>query len=171
MNTEQLETLAFHCPLLRSHFKGVFASDMLPQVERTDSPRSYIINLDPQDKPGSHWVCMYFPQSGLPEYMDSYGATPLPHFDTFLTHHYRCNKNMIQSPFSAVCGQYCLYYLLQRSQLSSMDKVLAPFELNSFFNNDIIVNTYVSKHFDTWFPYFDIPWQLKQLCKPFNCST
>ena len=52
MNTEEIDRI------LRRHvrdFDGVFSADTLPE-----KPRLFVCNTDASDKPGRHWICMYF---------------------------------------------------------------------------------------------------------------
>ena len=55
--------------------KTVSPSDRLPHGIRT-KPRGYILNTDPSNKRGSHWVAMYLMEHGKGEYWDSYGEAP-----------------------------------------------------------------------------------------------
>ena len=100
MNTQHLNQLASSYPDVAPTFLGVFASDLLP--DKVPRPSSLIAHLDSSEQAGSHWVCLYFPTRGLPEYMDSYGLTPFSTFLKVLGSRYRCNSNFLQSPFSAV---------------------------------------------------------------------
>ena len=57
---------------------------------------------------------------GAAEFMDPLGEKPnhySEHFKTFLQNNsssYIYNKHVLQSPWSSVCGQYCLFYALHR---------------------------------------------------------
>ena len=163
MNTQELTALAESCPDIFPTFLGVFASDTLPS--RIPIPCSLIANLDTSNEKGSHWVCFYFPKNGLPEYMDSYGLEPLASFEDFMGSTYRCNTHFLQSPFSAVCGQYCLYFLLRRSRVWTMDDVLCDFKANDFRYNDNLVYRFVEDHFRANLPMYDFGWQFEQVCR------
>ena len=163
MNTQQLVRLAESCAKIYPTFLGVFASDRLPS--RIPLPCSLIANLDTSEEDGSHWVCFHFPTNGLPEYMDSYGIDALDSFKRFMNYNYRCNSHVLQNPFSAVCGQYCLYYLYQRTLVSSMDSILANFRKDDYEFNDTLVNEFVDNHFNVRLPMFDYAWQLEQISK------
>ena len=165
MNTHQLMCLATSCPDIGSNFLGVFASDKLPKTIRT--PSSLIANLDRSEDTGSHWVALFFPNDGLAEYMDSYGFAPSTPFREILGSTFRCNKTFLQSPFSAVCGQYCLYFLMQRNRLSSMNSVLSVFKDDDQFYNDVLVNRYIERHFSVDLNLFDHKWQAQQICDAF----
>ena len=47
-----------------------------------ERPKGYIVNVDGSDKPGSHWVAMFFPTTpdgegdGVAEFMDPLGEKP-----------------------------------------------------------------------------------------------
>ena len=55
---------------------GVFASDELPDVTREKRPWCLILNTDPKDLPGTHWLALYATQSGRIELFDSFGLSP-----------------------------------------------------------------------------------------------
>ncbi|KAK3704916.1 hypothetical protein QZH41_005383, partial [Actinostola sp. cb2023] len=60
--------------LLRPAFLGVFPADRLPTTHRSGT--GLIVNTDPSDRPGTHWVAMYWDNEGRAEFFDSYGQTP-----------------------------------------------------------------------------------------------
>lgn len=140
---------------LMKQFRGIFAADTLP-TRNTKRPSGYICNLDPSYKSGSHWVCFYFPSKGLPEYFDSFGFPPLQsQFDQFLGRKFKFNKRFIQYPLSAVCGQYCIYYLWKRSKCISMETLLADFDWNQLLFNDMFVNKEIENNFSVDLDVFD----------------
>ena len=51
-------------------FDGVFSADSLPE-----KPRLLVVNTDPANQPGRHWVCMSV-KDGYGEYFDSFGLPP-----------------------------------------------------------------------------------------------
>jgi hypothetical protein len=54
-------------------FGGVYPRDLL--LETLDQ-KAIVINTDPHDKPGAHWVCLYV-TSPVVEYFDSYRLPPI----------------------------------------------------------------------------------------------
>jgi hypothetical protein len=58
------------------NFRGVFAIDMLPKEIRKDE--SGIINFQPSNSYGSHWVCYIINKPYLRNilYFDSFGISP-----------------------------------------------------------------------------------------------
>ena len=79
-----------------------------------------------------------------------YGLTPKSkHFKNFL----KLNSNKIswnfvplQGPFSSVCGQYCLFYLLHRSRKWTMQEICGFFTRDDKNSNDFLVNEFISEH-------------------------
>jgi hypothetical protein len=94
-------------------FGGVYSRDLLPD---TLDRKAIVVNTDPHDKPGAHWVCLYM-TSSIVEYFDSYGLPPL-HRDIqdFIDRHGEGihNPHVYQDLNTDVCDQYCVYYLHQR---------------------------------------------------------
>jgi hypothetical protein len=82
-----------------------------------------IFNLDPHDKPGSHWVCAYIDiVAGKAYYYDSYGYEPCPEIQRFLR---RCKdqgcsdviwNDIRHQRKSSECGTYCLYVVISLLQ-------------------------------------------------------
>jgi hypothetical protein len=78
-----------------------------------------IFNLDPHDKPGSHWVCAYIDLvKKAAYYYDSYGFEPCPEIRRLLR---RCReqgcKQIVWNDIrhqrkSSECGTYCLYVII-----------------------------------------------------------
>ena len=75
MNTKQIAVVLHHLPYTRNTFQGVFASDRLPtHIEHY--PAAFVANVDPHDRPGSHWCAFYFTEEQHGEFFDSYGHKP-----------------------------------------------------------------------------------------------
>ncbi|KAJ8030247.1 hypothetical protein HOLleu_26606 [Holothuria leucospilota] len=130
----------------------VFPSDCLPR-ERFLFPRAFIANTDEADKPGSHWVAVYFEDNGV-DFFDSFGRTPeecSPYFEHFLKKHcnniIRWNQKRLQRFLSTVCGQYCLFFLLNRCRNLSMNTIISKFTEDPTFN-DSLVNDFITKRYN-----------------------
>jgi hypothetical protein len=152
MDTSQLEWLLFRHSNTKLKFGGVLARDELPLHARH---KSYIINLDPSSLPGSHWVAVFFASNGSAEYFDSYGLPPPKDISSFLKNNsfkYICNGQQIQDIRTAVCGQYCAYFLLKRCNNNSMKQVLHPFSNVKFMFNDKLVLQYIKKIMRVYLP-------------------
>jgi hypothetical protein len=55
MNSLQIMNILKNDPFTKTAFTDVLPSNRLPREIRK-RPRGYILNTDPSDKPGSHWV-------------------------------------------------------------------------------------------------------------------
>jgi hypothetical protein len=78
-----------------------------------------IFNLDPHDKPGSHWVCAYVDlRAKKAYYYDSYGYEPCAEIRRFLR---RCREqgcteiawnDIPHQKKNSECGTYCMYVII-----------------------------------------------------------
>ena len=146
METHQLEYLMYHHPTTINRFGGILARDQLP-LHATH--RCYIVNTDTSQEAGTHWVALFFDSNGLAEYFDSYGLPPhLPEIKHFLSNNcvnWKYNAKLLQSVRFAVCGQYCIYFLLFRCTCMSMSRIVHPFSNEEFIKNDKHVRQYIYK--------------------------
>ena len=155
METAQLRRAATRHRKVGPDFGGVFACDRLP---RYADKKSYIINLDPAHKEGSHWVAVFFDRTtGSVDYFDSYGLKPKNvHIIRFLKRnsvfkHY--NLHTYQSPCSVICGQYSLYFLFHRSHGHPMKVVQRRLHSTMKASNDRRVVRF--GNLTTRLPYID----------------
>lgn len=115
---------------------NVYASNELPIF--MSKPIYLISNLDPNTKPGSHWIAISIDVNGFGEYFDSYGRKPAGHHLTFLKNNAKrwvYNPFTIQNNFTSVCGQYCLVFLYLKFKGISMHDFLNYFCNNTLFND------------------------------------
>ena len=88
---------------------GVFARDELPEFTREIRPWCLILNTDPKDKPGTHWLALYAPLASRFELFDLFGFSPIMYrLDVLDPLH---SSYSFQSPSTSVCGQYCIVYI------------------------------------------------------------
>ena len=98
------------------------------------------------------WVSFYFPTEKKGEFFDSYGHPPEFYRDSFgdflekYSYEYNTARKL-QSAWSDVCGQYCMFYLSQRARGHCMNKIVHLFD-NNTMSNDNKVFTFVNKHFN-----------------------
>ena len=173
MDTLYLKHIVTSDPKLNKIFLGVFPSDRLP-ITIESYPAALIANVDTHDKSGSHWVAFYFNKSRQGEFFDSYGRHPArcsPLFETFLKKFsvtWTYNKKSLQSFWSTVCGQYCLYYLLRRARRNSMASIISTFNHNRTQNDKKVhasIRLRCQKHKA---PIHDSRFILKQIAKSLN---
>jgi hypothetical protein len=78
-----------------------------------------VFNLDPHDKPGSHWVCAYVDiKAKKAYYYDSYGYDACPEIRRFLRrcHEQGCTEiiwnDLRHQRKKSECGTYCMYVII-----------------------------------------------------------
>lgn len=148
MNDQQLRFFIKHDGPLSAIKTEIFPSDLLPLTARlNDRPRGFIVNRDESHKGGSHWISIYFPLVGPPEYYDSYGLSPAYanwHIDQFIKlnsddgHFLQINRSL-QHPSSKICGLWALYFLYFRARNFSLQKILSWFPPTVKHLNDCLV--------------------------------
>ena len=156
MNTAQITHALEEDPITKKTFCGVFPSDKLPQTI-DKYPCGFVANTDPSSKPGTHWISIWIGPSNargdhnkiLGEYFDSYGTDVPLVFRNYLEKHtdkWKYNKRKLQSIWSDVCGDYCIFYLSHRARGYSMNKIVQLFDDNTMLN-DAKVSHFVKTHF------------------------
>lgn len=129
----------------KKYFNGVYPCDRLP-LYPIKKPAYFIVNTDPANKSGMHWVAIYIPKSGKSEYFDSYGNPPFSkHFVDFMRTHsigYNFNKKQLQSLFSSYCGNYCCEYVLHRCRGYSLKSFVAKFSKATLKNDVKIIQQF-----------------------------
>ena len=147
MNTQQIESLLKRDPQSKKIFKKVCAFD---QVEQPTFPSAYVVNSDPSNKPGEHWVAIYFDKKGRGEYFDSYGLPPsFLNLEEYMNRYSRdwiWNKKTLQALFSTVCGHYCVYFVLFRCRGKTLFDIVKPFSPNLTENDRIVTRFIQSLH-------------------------
>ena len=121
LNDPQLSYLAYEDPVLKKYYVGTFPCDRLPKHSDKSRPRGYIVNTDPHDQPGQHWIALWT-QNNVCEVMDSY-ALPLDYYSQaqplrdWLTQwkYVVTNGTSLQGLHSQACGHYALMYLKTRA--------------------------------------------------------
>ena len=136
MNMLQIERLLQNEKI----FKKVCAFD---QLEKPVFPSAYVINSDPSNEPGKHWIAVYFDKRGLGEYFDSYGLAPAfvgleSYMDTYFLADWIYNRKTLQALFSNVCGHYCVYYILFRCRRVPLHAIVSDFTSNLTENDHSI---------------------------------
>lgn len=144
MNTLQLKHILSSDPFIKSSFGGVYACDQLSSITVNSYPKSFVINTDPSNLPGTHWLALYFTDEMNGEFFDSYGHVPdeyNKHVINFIDRNaIQCehNKKELQSDFSSVCGQYCIYYLFNRCRNIPMYSIVNKFSLDKLRNDQFV---------------------------------
>ncbi len=144
MDSDQITRILRNNYITDSTFKGVFASDELPILAEKGVSSVYVCNTDPHNEPGEHWVVIYTDGNGYGEYFDSFGRSPRHvNFKQFLKMNCKrieCNRKIVQSIFSTVCGCYCIFYCVYRCLGYNIMEIADMFTSNSDFNDEIVVD-------------------------------
>lgn len=133
-------------------FTDVLPSDRLPHEIRK-RPRGFVLNVDPSNKPGSHWIAIYLTADGKGEFWDSYGEKPgfySQNFSQFLNKQcstFTWNKRVLQAPSSNVCGQYALFFALHRCRHIPMSTIANMFTDSKQWN-DTLVRDFIHKWYE-----------------------
>jgi len=141
MNTKQLECVINCDSIMKNNVLGVYARNQIPKHIVT-FPCGFIVNTDNSDLAGTHWLAFYFQSKDKSEFFDSYGHSP--DYFNFIASAY--NDKRVQSNTSDVCGQYCLYYLMNRCRGKSMKSTLNQFG-DDYNKNDAFVNNFICRTF------------------------
>lgn len=137
LHTGEIECLARRICLSPIHWLGVFARDQLPDLKQVPRPFALIVNTDPHDLPGQHWLAIYGPRDGPVELFDSFGmSADVYGFPMSFKH----SQTRFQSFSSVLCGHYTLYFLYNRSQIS-FNKIISV--LSTFSSPDKYVDNFV----------------------------
>ena len=131
-----------NCPI----YGGIYASNNLPDISTARRPLVIVVNTDPSNRPGRHWICMYF-NEGRCEYFDSFGLRPTRSFERYMYDNcisWTFNRNQIQSIISRFCGHYCVWYCIMKSRDVTLNELLSAMS-NDTGLNDYLVHRFVCK--------------------------
>ena len=150
MNNHQITRLLCGRPRTKRVFRGVYSADTVPTMGgQLTKPACYVINLDNSNGPGTHWVATYVDPHEKAEYFDLYGEPctsnricRLVGSDSIF------NPVRLQSYFTTVCGQHCLFYILCKSYQLDMEDIVGLYP-GAPYDNDLFVNDIVESVFDT----------------------
>ena len=142
LNNLQLDHLASMHPKLSRVFYGAVPCDRLPKT-LPEGRTAYIVNTDPQDRPGKHWIALWT-YDNVCEIMDSYGLSlrvygTTYHLEEWLGRHFKYQMHSgksLQSIFSQSCGDYALMFLIDQVEGRSMNDFLNRLKKNDFVAND-----------------------------------
>jgi hypothetical protein len=151
-------------------FTAVCAADQLRKV-KAGKHFAIIVNNQPSTKEGMHWVCFYKAKDSKEiEFFDSFGLG-IHYYPKSLFNFCRKNGKIIhqtkyqyQSNLSDVCGNFCVWFLLNRHKHHNIKKTLAALSSSELLKNDKLVKEFTDKKFS--FPKFlDCKAECKSLSK------
>lgn len=161
MNTVQIDHalrswLKTQSRIPHTTFKGTFALNQLPYVYTLDPPFASIVNTEPLDQEGDHWIAVFRSKDGPIEFFDTRG---FPNDYTYTDHilsqmslsgepQYIFNMYNIQSMCSSVCGEYCIALVYFRLLGVSFESFLKCFSTTDLVRNDKRIYAFVHNTFD-----------------------
>lgn len=147
MDSQQIHSILSRDPHTLAIYKGVFASNQIPVLYEKSI---LIVNVDDSSSPGSHWLTFHIENKDKIQLFDSYGQSPEFYGGNILKYTsmfpiVEWNTVMLQSPTSNVCGAYCIYFAIKRSQGNSMQTIISY--LQHCKKNDFRVYQFVKKRY------------------------
>ena len=74
LSNVQGDHLAYNHPDLGKFYGGTKVCNRLPSTDHQEGIRTYIVNTDPHDKPGTHWIALWTDGEHC-EMMDSFALS------------------------------------------------------------------------------------------------
>lgn len=141
MDAHELRDIISKDIRLSRQFLGVFAANEIPRQMPVGSLA--LVNCCQRSRPGKHWIAIYQESAisarNVPP--SAYNLENKLPADVIVY-----NKRQLQSVFSNVCGQYCLYYCYFKARGYAINYILAIFS-NDVVSNDYNVTYYVVRLF------------------------
>ena len=163
MDTIKLLKICKVDPKISPVFLGVFPSDCLPK--QIAKPAALIVNTDPKNKRGRHWVAFYVDHEGKADYMDSFGLPPFPEAKNCLDAtclEWQYSNKQLQSSLTVTCGQYCVYFLNQRCRGVPFQRILNMFT-DDYERNDMFVTKFVNNVYEEKTKAVDVDFVVNQI--------
>ena len=116
MDTLQILNILKNDPFNKSVFTDVLRSDRLPSQMRK-RPRGFILNVDPSNGSGTHWIAVYLTEDGKGEFFYSYGKHPEFYGRTFKIFHkitavYLLGLKILYNHRGLACVGNIVYFML-----------------------------------------------------------
>ena len=89
-------------PFTKGSFAGVYACDELSSTKIKKYPKSFVVNTDPMELPGTHSIAIYFNEQMKRAFFDSYGKHPIYYNKYFLDFMNRNAGNIIRYSFKVL---------------------------------------------------------------------
>ena len=144
MNTRQLQCALDSDPAMKDYSRNVLALDQFQRVNLSDKG-IFVCNDQPSKKSGNYWFLIFIDPEKI-YFVDSFANEPkYYHVDeklrTLKKKPIFTFSKMLQSPFSTLCGEYCIFFAYHLSRNSNLKYVIR------FFTNDCVQNVQNVKDF------------------------
>jgi hypothetical protein len=149
MNTLELLSAINSNAILKSSCIGVFAADQIPLP--LSIHKSCIINTDPHQASGKHWILLYQKSVHELEFFCSYGMSPrfyhLYWVTLFQKYNFQIlyNIRQVQNIYSNTCGIHCLFCLYFRLKNIPYQVIVNHIYTSNSCFNDRYVTYFVNK--------------------------
>lgn len=130
---------------LSKHFLGVFAFDQVPK--KIPKKTFFVLNLDPSNLKGSHWIAVTRLVAKEIEVFDSLAKNIeqiIPAFEHFKQCDLVYNCDPVQSTQSTLCGKFVITFLIER--MLNQDFELNEL-INTIFSSDLTLNDLIVTEF------------------------
>lgn len=96
-----------------------------------------VVNTDPSEKDGKHWVAFFIKDKNTIEYFDTFGCWPPKNNSLYdyITENFQnivYNKLKIQANYEDACGPYCIYFLWNRCKSRPFNEITNELKNNRF---------------------------------------
>ena len=106
------------------------------------------------EEPGKHWIVMVF-KVARGEYFDSFARPPVGVFASYMKTYAPGGWTYNQGTRTAVCGAYCILYLLHRQDGQKMIDLIQRLFTKNTRANDLRVCTAMQRRFGLHLPLVD----------------
>lgn len=125
-------------------FVGTFACDSCPSVKKR--PAGLVINTDPTNEKGEHWVALWLLENGTGEYFDSFGFPPLvPEIQTYINMEcpqgFKYNNKTLQHPMTNTCGPFSIAFIIAKTEGEEFGFFISKFSFDLEKNEDLLTRT------------------------------
>lgn len=151
MNSQQIyKILHSDKDVKQLNFLGVFPIDMIPKD--ITFPACAVVNTKPHTHRGEHWVCFVVDRNKRGTYFNSNGYPPynLPEIANVFRDctEWTFNDTALQTPFSAVCGEYCIFLITHIAMGFTLEHIINILnDAGDTYANDAIVYNYIKNKY------------------------
>lgn len=153
MDALQIDSILRRDPYVgKLNYLGVFPSDEIPKEAIDGYPCCAVVNTKPHNHPGMHWVSFVKDEKNFGTYFSSYGDPPVNFEEMSIVlqscDEWQFNDVQLQTFFSAVCGQYCVFFLTHFARGFSLDSVIELInDSGDTFSNDALIFSYINSRY------------------------
>ena len=145
LSTYDIERALVRVPAVWAMYQGTHPHTHLRHLHHLRLPAMLVVNTDPHNLPGRHWICIYIDGQRQGDVFDPL-ATPLSNtviqFMNMWARKWVTNSVMVQHPLAHSCGIYVIYYLTHRLCTASMSELMQTWSANLAKNEVLMYDFY-----------------------------